>query len=76
MKIAGRVLCLPFNNCIAVGQNDSFYTHTICFGDFIDVSLAVEDVDWGLIVVADVELASAKLSILALCCVDDSFDTA
>ena len=74
MKMAGRVLCLafenthysPFNNCIAVGQNGSFHTHTNCFWDFIDVTLAVEGADWGLVVVADVELASAKLSILAL----------
>ena len=30
------------------------------------MTLAVEGADWGLVVVADVELASAKLSILAL----------
>ena len=40
------------------------------------MTLAVEDADWQLIVVAEVKLASAKLSILALRYVDNSFDTA
>ena len=40
------------------------------------MTLAVEDVDWRLIVVTEVKFASAKLSILTLCFVDDSFDIA